>query len=1185
MERLMRPDRFDADPNAPDATKQWNHWFCTFSNFLDEVQTLQPRKLKMLYNYISPAIYDLISEYETYEDAIEALEALFVKPKNEIFARHLLATCKQESGQTLDQFAQKLKNLSKDCNFQAVTAEQYRNDALRDAFISGLQSTDIRQRLLEKSTLDFQGAFDTARSLELAQKQSQSYVTRDCVPCNAAPAVHESKQSDATGELAVVTTPSKCLFCGFDRHLRFRCPARNALCKSCGKKGHFQRVCLSTPSSKHNSSTANSVLSAVFVAAAPTSLSNAVVRISANGVRLNALVDTGSSDSYISSSIVHANNWKVTSGKTKILMASTSLSSYTEGQCFLTLGYRDALYPDFKLSVMPDLCADLLLGHDFLKLHEKVEIPFGGTKPSFSVCGLMTARIDPPFLFGNLSRDVKPIATRSRRHAPADEAFIRSELQQLLNEGIVEPSNSPWRAQVLVTSNERHKRRMVIDYSQTINRYTQLDAYPLPRIDQLVEKVASYSIFSTLDLKSAYHQIPLRDEEKPYTAFEACGRLYQFRRIPFGVTNGVACFQRVIDSIIAKEKLSCTFAYIDNVIICGKDKNEHDQNLANFLKTAEQYGLTFNESKSIFASESIKVLGYDVSKGIVKPDPQRLSPLREMPAPTDLKSQQRAVGMFSYYSPWISHFSDKIYPIIHNKAFPISGPALEAFENLKKDLENALLVTFDPSVPLVVETDASDNAIAATLNQNGRPVAFFSRTLTPSERHHSAVEKEACAIVEAVRKWRHFLAGNHFRLVTDQRSVAFMYDNNQRGKVKNDKIQRWRLELSSFHYDVVYRPGKENQAADAFSRSVCGATPSSTDLKHLHDSLCHPGITRLMHFVRARNLPFSLDEVKNITANCRVCSEVKPRFFRPLNVKLIKATQPFERLSVDFKGPLPSSSKNRYLLTMIDEYSRFPFAFPCQDVSAQTVINCFCQLFAIFGMPSFIHSDRGASFMSSDLRNFLHEKGIATSRTTPYNPEGNGQVERLNGTLWKAVLLALRTRSLSTDQWELVLSDALHSIRSLLCTATNATPHERLFSYNRRSTSGTTLPTWLSSPGPVLLKRSVRSSKFDPFVEEVELLECNPHFAYIRFPNGREETVSVRHLAPTSGRALEDSSSIQDSDPLTSSEAIPENLPSPGSPGFASPGPPGNRTSHPGLTELTEKQQRVHPYSLRSGET
>ena len=146
--------------------------------------------------------------------------------------------------------------------------------------------------------------------------------------------------------------------------------------------------------------------------------------------------------------------------------------------------------------------------------------------------------------------------------------------------------------------------------------------------------------------------------------------------------------------------------------------------------------------------------------------------------------------------------------------------------------------------------------------------------------------------------------------------------------------------------------------------------------------------------------------------------------------------------------------------------------------------------------------------MSNQVKNFLHEKGISTSRTTPFNPQGNGQIERYNGIIWKYVNLALRTRNLPTTHWEVVLSGALHSIRSLLCTATNATPHERLFSYQRKTSSGHSMPTWLTTPGPVLVKRHLRNSKYDPIVDEAELLEANPQYLMFALLTGKK----VRYL-------------------------------------------------------------------------
>lgn len=153
--------------------------------------------------------------------------------------------------------------------------------------------------------------------------------------------------------------------------------------------------------------------------------------------------------------------------------------------------------------------------------------------------------------------------------------------------------------------------------------------------------------------------------------------------------------------------------------------------------------------------------------------------------------------------------------------------------------------------------------------------------------------------------------------------------------------------------------------------------------------------------------------------------------------------------------------------------------------------------------------------MSQELQQYLRGNGIATSRTTPYNPTGNGQVERYNAIIWKTILLALKSKNLEVEHWETVLPSALHSIRTLLSTATNTTPHERFLQHPRRNMYGAPMPSWLAnSNSRVLLKRHVRPSKYDPLVDEVELLEANHQYAHIRHPDGRESTVSTQHLAP-----------------------------------------------------------------------
>ena len=288
-------------------------------------------------------------------------------------------------------------------------------------------------------------------------------------------------------------------------------------------------------------------------------------------------------------------------------------------------------------------------------------------------------------------------------------------------------------------------------------------------------------------------------------------------------------------------------------------------------------------------------------------------------------------------------------------------------------------------MPFTVECDASNHTLAASLNQGGRPIAFHSRTLSPSERRYSAVEKEAAAIIDAVRKWNHFLFSKRFQLITDQRAVSFLFNPQRLGKIKNTKIQLWRTELGNFDYNIVHRPGKQNIVPDTLSR-VCSVMYNGLNLVEIHKVLGHPG--------------------------------------------------------------------------------------------------------------------------------------VATSRSTPYHPTGNAQCERVNQTVWRTVKLTLRNLNLPELSWETVLPQSLHSVRSLLCTTTNATPHERFLNFHRRSMLGRSLPNWLLQPGPVLLRRFVRT-KNQPLVDVVELVEANPNFAIVKFSDGRESTVSVADLAPSPTREVE----------------------------------------------------------------
>ena len=226
-----------------------------------------------------------------------------------------------------------------------------------------------------------------------------------------------------------------------------------------------------------------------------------------------------------------------------------------------------------------------------------------------------------------------------------------------------------------------------------------------------------------------------------------------------------------MDDIVKKYALKGVFVYLDNITIAGKTQQEHDKSLNKLNSVITELNLTLNPDKCVYSTTSVDLLGYTISFGSIKPNSDRMQPLLGMPLPTCKKALDRTLGLFAYYSKWVHKYSEKASPVFKAITFPLGKAAVYAFTTLKEEIANAVVSNVGEDVPFEVETDASDNAIAAALNQNGRPVAFFSRVLNPSEQKHSSVEKEACAIVEALRKWKHFLTGRHFTIITDQKCV------------------------------------------------------------------------------------------------------------------------------------------------------------------------------------------------------------------------------------------------------------------------------------------------------------------------------------------------------------------------------------------------------------------------------
>ena len=379
--KFLQPKKLSVDPNSPTAENEWKFWLKTFTNFVEAMPAgegeAQINKLNVLTAYLTAPIYKVIAEETTSDNAVAALRRLYVKPRNEIFARHLLATAQQKVGESIDELVLRLNGLSQNCNFVAVNSQAYSDDMKRDSFISGISSTFVRERLLENQTLSFNQAYEKARALKLAEQTSATYfphmVNSAQVQANRS-AVDSDEPSEPSCSAAAVSRQSKisnkgtfmCYFCGSRNwHRRAKCPARDEKCDYCGKIGHYIKCCMSCKTVTKGCVNSPCLSSLSALRSSFPKHVNANVKI--NDIVARALIDTGSTNSYLSKSFVDQNHITYTSLRFVANMANTSLKTEIHGICNVKLQFSQHAYEQVEFFIMPDLVSDVIIGDDLLK--------------------------------------------------------------------------------------------------------------------------------------------------------------------------------------------------------------------------------------------------------------------------------------------------------------------------------------------------------------------------------------------------------------------------------------------------------------------------------------------------------------------------------------------------------------------------------------------------------------------------------------------------------------------------------------------------------------------------------------------------------------------------------------------------------------------------------------------------
>ena len=419
--------------------------------------------------------------------------------------------------------------------------------------------------------------------------------------------------------------------------------------------------------------------------------------------------------------------------------------------------------------------------------------------------------------------DQKPIRQVPYRASPAEKKIIREQITDMLQNEIIEYSHSDWSSPIVLVTKKDAKIRFCVDYRK-LNPVTVKDSHPLPLIIDTLDALNDSKIFTKLDLKSGYWSVSLDERTKHKTAFVSYMGLFQFKRLPFNLSDSPATFQRFLQHVLSDILWKFCLVYIDDIIIWSSNENEHVDHVRQVFERLDRHNLRLNPGKCDFATEEVLYLGHILTPTGVRPDNDKIRSVENFPKPKKVRNIREFLGLTSYYRRFVKDYAKIAKPLNDllkkNMPFVWSNECEEAFEILKtKLITPPILGHFKPECAIILCTDASNYALGAILSQiqDDREVviSYNSKSLDERQSKYTVCEKEALAIVWAVNKLRHYIFGAHFTIKTDNCALCFL----MKVKNPNGRLTRWSLLLSEYNFTIIYKSGALHRHCDCLSRN------------------------------------------------------------------------------------------------------------------------------------------------------------------------------------------------------------------------------------------------------------------------------------------------------------------------------------------------------------------------------